>query len=143
MAKSTAVAALASLSYKFQSKIREVGKLKSELKLVTERAATGIAEAETVKALQNELARLRLRNDTVSNELLESEKAAKLAEFNVQYTLGAYSKLQAHVQDVDGVLADLRDSVGNWKSLSAVLCVVGIAIGSLGTLAYIAQTAPL
>lgn len=127
MAKSTVHAALASLQFKFQAKIREVGKLKKQL-----------TEGNNANL---EVQRLRLRNDNLSNDLLKTERQLKLAEFEVAQVQGAYSRLTSHIRDVDGVLADLRDSVGNWKSLSATLCVVGIAIGTLGTLAYIAQTA--
>lgn len=139
MSKSTAAAALSSLSHKYRNKIREVGKLKAELKFVTARAASGIAESETVEALSIEIDRLRLRNDTVANDLMKTQKALKLSEFNYDQRLAAFARVQAHLKDVDGVQADLRSSLSNWKSLSAILFVVGLGIGVLSTLAYITQ----
>ena len=127
MAKSTAAQALASLQYKFQAKIREVGQLKKQL-----------AEGNNENV---EIQRLRLRVDTLNAELAKADQDRNMSEFTLAQADAAYNRLQSHIRDVDGVLADLRDSVGNWKSLSATLCVVGIAIGTLGTLAYIAQTA--
>ena len=127
MSKSTAAQALASLQYKFQAKIREVGSLK---KLLSEGNNANL-----------EVQRLRLRNDNLSNELLKTERQLKLAEFEVVQVQGAYSRLTSHVRDVDGVTKELKSEVSNWKSLAVVLFVVGAAVGALGALGYITQVA--
>lgn len=127
MAKSTVAQALASLQYKFQAKIREVGALK---KLLSEGNNANL-----------EVQRLRLRNDNLSNELLKVERQLKVSEFNLAQADGAYSRLQSHIRDVDGVTKELKSEVSNWKSLAVVLFVVGVAVGTLGTLGYITQVA--
>lgn len=127
MAKSTVAQALASLQYKFQAKIREVGALK---KLLSEGNNANL-----------EVRRLRLRNDNLSNDLLKTERQLKLAEFEVAQVQGAYSRLTSHVRDVDGVVKELKSDISNWKSLAVVLFVVGVAVGTLGALGYITQVA--
>lgn len=143
MSKSTAAQALASLSYKFQAKIREVGSLKAQIKRMVAHEAEGIAKDEAVRLLSNEIARLRLRNDNLGNDLIKSDKALKLAEFEVSQATAAYRSLQSHTRDVDGVLKELRGDVASWKSFTGVALVLGVAVGVLSTLAYIAQTTPL
>lgn len=143
MAKSTAAAALASLSHKFRAKIREVGSLKAQLKAQADRFSEGVAEAQVVKALTLEVNRLRLRNDNLSNDLIKSDKALKLAEFEVTQAAAAYGRLQSHTRDVDGVLKELRGDVASWKSFTVVAVVLGAAVGALGMLSYIVQTSPL
>lgn len=129
MAKSTAYAALASLQHKFQAKIREVGQLKKQ-----------ISEGNNTNV---EIQRLRLRNENLVNDLTRTEKALNLSEFTASQAHTAYNRLQAHIRDTDGVLVELRGSVSNWKSLSGVLFVVGLSVGVLSALAYVAQTTPL
>lgn len=143
MAKSTAAAALASLSHKFQIKIREVGSLKAQIKRLVANEAEGIAKDESVRLLSNEISRLRLRNDNLANDLMKSESKLKLAEFELTQAAGAYGRLQSHTRDVDGVLKELRGEVSNWKSMSVVLAVLGVVVGGLASLAYITQTVPL
>lgn len=143
MSKSTAAQALASLSYKFQAKIREVGALKAQIKRMVANEAEGIAKDEAVRLLSNEISRLRLRNETLGVDLIKLDKALKLAEFEVAQGKAAYTRLNSHVRDTDGVLVELRGSVSNWKSLAVVLFTVGVAIGALSALAYVTQVAGL
>lgn len=141
MSKSTAAQALASLSYKFQAKIREVGALKAQIKRITANAAEGIAKDEVVAKLTTEIQRLRLRNATLGVDCHTLDKALNLSEFELAQAAAAYGRLQSHTRDVDGVLKELRGDVSNWKSLAAVLFVVGVAVGTLGALGYVTKVA--
>lgn len=129
MAKSTVAQALASLQFKFQDKIREVGQLKKQ-----------ISEGNNANV---EIQRLRLRidNDAVAFDRLTS--TLRLVEFRAVQAEQAYKRLQSHTQDVDGVVKDLKADVSSWKSFTAVGIILGAAAGALGMLAYIVQTSPL
>lgn len=62
MAKSSAAQALASLSHKFQAKIKEVGQLKALLNSYDKEAAASVAKSLYVKSLQAEISRLKFDN---------------------------------------------------------------------------------
>lgn len=141
MAKSTAAAALASLSHKYHAKIREVGSLKAFIKRATQNEAEGIAKDEAVRKLANEIKRLQLRNDNLSNELLQTEKSLRMHEFDAGQARAAYTRVQAHTRDVDVAVKALKGDVANWKSLAVVLFVVGVAVGTLGALGYVTKVA--
>lgn len=126
MAKSTVAKALASLQFKFQAKIREVGALKKQ-----------ISEGNNANV---EIQRLRLRNDNLTAELEASDKALKFVEFELGQAKSAFKRIGNHAEDLGAQLGAARSEVKNWKSLAAVLFVVGVAVGGLGYMAYIAQT---
>uniref|UniRef100_A0AAU6W0V8 Uncharacterized protein n=3 Tax=unclassified bacterial viruses TaxID=12333 RepID=A0AAU6W0V8_9VIRU len=134
MAKSTVVNALASLQFKFQQKIREVGQLKKQL--TEARKATALDVSYTAEVI-----RLNAINSALSDDLMTLSKSLRLSEFTALQHAQAYTRLQSHTQDVDGVLASLKGDVANWKSFSVVAFVLGVAVGALSVLAYIAQTA--
>lgn len=129
MAKSTVAQALASLQFKFQAKIREVGQLK---KLISEGNNADV-----------EVRRLRLQLDNLSHDLLTTERALNLAEFETGQAVSAFRRLTKHTNEQEGHAAALRSDVSNWKSMAAVLFFVGTAVGVLSALAYVAQTSPL
>lgn len=126
MAKSTVAKALASLQFKFQAKIREVGALKKQ-----------ISEGNNANV---EIQRLRLRNDNLTAELEASDKALKFAEFELAQAQSAYKRIGNHAEDLGAQLGAVRSEVKNWKSLAGVLFVVGVAVGGLGYMAYLANT---
>ena len=134
MAKSTVVNALASLQFKFQQKIREVGQLKKQL--TEARKATALEVSYTAEVI-----RLNAINSALSDDLMTLQKDLKLAEFGEQVSAGAYKRLTSHVEDVEGYNKSLKGDVANWKSFSVVAFVLGVAVGALSVLAYIAQTA--
>uniref|UniRef100_A0AAU6W0Y7 Uncharacterized protein n=1 Tax=Pseudomonas phage Drael01 TaxID=3138533 RepID=A0AAU6W0Y7_9VIRU len=134
MAKSTVVNALASLQFKFQQKIREVGQLKKQL--TEARKATALDVSYTAEVI-----RLNAINSALSDDLMTLQKDLKLAEFGQQYSAGAYQRLTSHVKDVEGYNNSLKGDVANWKSFAVVAFVLGVAVGALSVLAYIAQTA--
>lgn len=134
MAKSTVVNALASLQFKFQAKIREVGHLKKQL--TEARKATALEVGYT-----EEVIRLNAINSALSDDLMTLQKDLRLAEFQFDRATGAYTRLAAHVKDVEGYNNSLKGDVNNWKGFSVITFVLGVAVGTLSVLAYIAQTA--
>lgn len=129
MAKSTAAQALASLSFKFQAKIREVGQLKKQ-----------ISEGNNANV---EIRRLRLRLDTDAAAFDRLTNTLRLVELRAIQAEQAYKRLSNHTNEQEGHAIALRSDVSNWKSMAAVLFVVGAAVGVLSALAYVAQTSPL
>lgn len=129
MAKSTVHAALASLQFKFQAKIREVGKLKKQ-----------ISEGNNANV---EIQRLHLRNGNLVIELLKSDKALRLTEVRATSAEQAYTRLTGHVRDIEGRQKDLKAEVSSWKGFVVIGTILGVAVGALSALAYVAQTTPL
>lgn len=152
MAKSTVNAALASLQHRFQAKIREVGALRRKLYELTANSTTPDEDAnralyEDERGQKQALAkdaqsRIRALND-VNDVLIAKVKQATvdgdLARFELAQSEAAYRRLTKHLQDVDGVVSTLKSDVSNWRSFSAVMFVVGVAVGGLGYMAYLAQ----
>lgn len=129
MAKSTVHAALASLQFKFQAKIREVGQLKKQ-----------ISEGNNANV---EIQRLHLRNGNLVIELLKSDKALRLTEVRATSAEQAYTRLTGHVRDIEGRQKDLKAEVSSWKGFVVIGTILGVAVGALSALAYVAQTTPL
>lgn len=152
MAKSTVNAALASLQHKFQAKIREVGALRRKLAELTANSTTPDEDANRAlyedERLQKQVlakdAQVRIRGlnsdiDDLLDRLKTATSAGDLARFALAQSEAAYRRLSAHVQDVDGVVGTLKSDVSNWRSFSAVMFVIGVAVGGLGYMAYLAQ----
>jgi ribosome-interacting GTPase 1 len=129
--KSSAHAALASLKHKFQAKILEVGTLK---RMVSEfQLASGFTEVRH----QVQLERLNTRIE----QLKSYSPAAVIAlQAELNDSISYVQKLKADRATLQGQLRDSKSSVENWKSLTAILCLIGVVIGSLSTLAYNVST---
>lgn len=129
MAKSTAAKALASMSHKFQAKIREVGQLKKQ-----------ISEGNNANV---EIQRLRLRTESDAVAFDRLTNTLRLTELRAIQAEQAYKRLGTFADEQEGHAIALRSDVSNWKPMAAVLFVVGAAVGVLSALAYVAQTSPL
>ncbi|QQO90779.1 hypothetical protein [Pseudomonas phage Misse] len=135
MAKSSAAQALASLGYKFQAKIKEVGNLKHEVKRLTlalSAAGSHTGEQVTIAELHARIRQLNGRIVEQSDELVQKQLRLNVAT-------KAYENGVVERNSLAQLYKDAKSSVGEWKSFSLIAAVLGVAVGSLGTLAYLQQ----
>lgn len=126
--KSTATAALASLKHKFNAKILEVGKLKNELK--AERLGQQYGKS-------TEGGQLLARQST---QIAAQLRSIQSLELGLAEMSAARDKHCIRANSAERRLSDAKSTAENYRSLACILFVVGLGIGGLSYMAYIAQT---
>lgn len=152
MSKSTAAQALASLQFKFQNKIREVGTLRAQVRALTANSTTPDEDAaralyEQSRSGKQALAKqaqtiVRERDDLL---VLSAGQRARIHSLTagIQHERDIGASYEIALQNERARTADLKSSVSNWKSFSGITFALGLGVGVLAALAYIAQTTPL
>ena len=109
MAKSSVTAALKSLSYKFQQKIKEVGELKRKLGN-EEHQNEVIRQLRVYSALDKEAYKRLLESRDNNLAMLQNERAA---------------------------VRNLKGEVQGWQQFCVIATVLGAVVGGLGVYAYL------